>query len=94
MGHLVASQFLFLQFWLVSKIVRAVLVSHQRVSMNWRVTNRLQVTLPVTLLLLRPSESPFALLSSLIMLAPTFRRLAHLRPHLRWPFVMSQQLSD
>ena len=61
--------------------------------MNSRVTNRLQVILPVTLLLLGLSESPFAFLSSLIVLAPTFRRLAHLRPHLTWHFEISQQLS-
>ena len=49
MRHLVASQLLSLQFWLVSKIVRSVLAFRQRVSMNSRVTNRLQVTVPATL---------------------------------------------
>ena len=66
MRHLVASQLPSLQFWLVSKIVRAVLTFHQKVSLNSQVTNRLQVKVPVTLLLFRPSESPFASLSSLI----------------------------
>ena len=94
MRHLVASQLTSLQFWLASKIVRAVLAFHQRLSMNSRVTNRLQITVPVTLLLFRPSGSPLAFRSSLIVLTPTFRRLAHLRPHLHWHFVMSRQLSD
>ena len=62
--------------------------------MNSQVTNRFQVTMSVTLLLFRPSESLFASLPWLIMLAPTFHRLAHLRPCLHWGFVMSQQLSD
>ena len=75
MGHLEASPLPSLQFWLVLKIVRAVLAFHQRVSVNSRVTNQLQVTVPVTLLLFRPSESPFASLSSLFALAPTFHRL-------------------
>ena len=69
MRRLVASQLFSLQFWLVSKIVRVVLAFHQRVKMNSRVTNRLQVTMPVTLLLFRPSASPFAFLSSLIVSA-------------------------
>ena len=57
-------------------------------------TDRLQVTVPVTLLLFRPSESPFAFLSLLFVLTPTFHRLAHLRPRLHRQFVMEQRLSD
>ena len=86
MKHLEAFQLPSLQFWLVSQIVQAVLEFGQRVSMNSRVANRSQATVPVTLLLFRPSESAFAFLSSLIMLAPTFRRLAHLRPQLQLAF--------
>ena len=94
MRHHEASQFPSLQFWFASKIVRVVLAFHQRVAMNSRVMTQLLVTMPVNLLLLRPSEIPFASQSSLFSLAPTFRRLAHLRPHLHWHFVTSQQLSD
>ena len=65
--HLEASQLLSLQFWLVPKIVRAVLAFHQRVSVNSRVTNQLYVTVPVTLLLFRPCETPFAFLSSFFL---------------------------
>ena len=61
--------------------------------MNSHVTKQLYATVPVTLLLFRPSEYPVASLSSLFVLVPTFRRLAHLRPHLHLQFVMDQQLS-
>ena len=77
MRHLEAFQLPSLQFLLVSHIVQAVLEFGQRVSMNSRVANRSQVTVPVTLLLFGPSESPFASLHSLFVLAPTFDRLAH-----------------
>ena len=50
--------------------------------MDSHVTNRLLVTVPVTLLLFRSSESPFVFQSSLMVLAPTVHRLAHLRPRL------------
>ena len=82
-----------LQFWLVSRTVRAVLAFHQKVFVNSRATNQLQVTVPVTLLLFRPSESPSASpsLSSLIMLSLTFHCLALPRPRLHWQFVMDQQ---
>ena len=46
--------------------------------MNSRATNQLQVLVPITLSLFRPSEIPFASLSSLFVLIPTFRHLAHL----------------
>ena len=82
MRHLVASLLPSLKFWLVSKIVRAVLAFRQMVSMNSRVTNRLQGTVPVTLLLFRPSESPFDF-SVLVDCVGS-------SPH----FEMSQQLSD
>ena len=65
MRHLVASHFPSLQFWPASKIVRVVLVLRRKVSMNSLATNPLQATVPVILLLFRPSESPFASLSSL-----------------------------
>ena len=87
---LVASRPPSLRFWLVSKIVRAVLAFRKRASMNSRATNQSQVTVPITLLLFRSSAIPFASLSSLFVLSPTFRHLAHLRPHLHWHFVMSQ----
>ena len=77
MKHLEASQLPSLQLRLVSQTVQAVLEFGQRVSVNSRVANRLQVTVPVTLLLFGPSESPFASLHSLFVLAPTFDRLAH-----------------
>ena len=72
MRHLVASQLPSLHFWLVSKIVRAVLAFHQSVSVSSRVTNQQEVTVPATLLLFRVSGSPFASLSSSFVLAPTF----------------------
>ena len=61
--------------------------------MNSHVTKQLLATVPVTLLLFRASESPFASLSSSFVSAPTFRRPARLRPHLRLQFVMDRQLS-
>ena len=63
--HLEASQVPFLLFWLVSKIVGAVMVFLQRVS----------VSLAVTDLLLCPPVTPFASLSSSPVLFPTFHRL-------------------
>ena len=92
--HLVTSRLPSLQFWLVLKIVRAVLALHQRVSVNSRGANQQQVTVPVTLLLFRPSQSPFTSLSSFSVLAPSCHRLAHPRPPLLWQFVMDRQLSD
>ena len=41
--------------------------------MNSRATNESQVLVPITLLLFRPSAIPFASLSSLFVLSPTFR---------------------
>ena len=58
------------------------------VSASLAVTYRSQVTPPVTLFLLRPSESPFAFLSSSPVLFLTFHRLARRhRRHLRRTFV-------
>ena len=59
--------------------------------MNSRVTSQLQITVPVTLLLFRPSECPFAFLFSLFVLALTFRRPARLRPHLQRQSVRDPQ---
>ena len=89
MRHLEAFQLPSLQFWLASKSVRAVLVFRQMISMNSHVTNRLQVTMPVTLLLFRPSESSFVSLPSPCVSALTFRRLAHLHPRPQRQFVIS-----
>ena len=65
------------------------------VSASLAVTYRSQVTPPVTLFLLRPSESLFAFLSSSPVLFLTFHRLARRhRRHLRRHFVSNQSLSD
>ena len=61
--------------------------------MNSHVTNQLQITVPVTLLLFRPSESPFASLSSLFCVGSAISS-SHLSPRLHWHSVMDQQLSD
>ena len=58
--------------------------------MNSHVTKQLSATVPVILLQFRPSESSFACLSSLTVLAPTFRRLAHLHPRVHRQFVMDK----
>ena len=47
-------------------------------------------TMSVTLLLFRPSESPFASLSSSFVSAPKFLRPARLRPRLHRQFVINQ----
>ena len=62
MRHLVTSRLPSLQFWLDSKTVRVVLAFHRQVPVNSRMTDQLYVTVPVTLLLFRPSESLSAFL--------------------------------
>ena len=59
--------------------------------MNYRVTNQQKATVSLTLLLFRPSESLFAFLFSLFVLALTFRRPARLRPPLHRQSVTDQR---
>ena len=84
MRHHEASQLLYLQFSPLSRIVRAVLAFHRRVSMNSNVTNQLQATVPVTLF----AVPCLNLLSLLCPLCLCGLRLVRLHPRLQWHFVM------
>ena len=79
---LVASRPPSLRFWLVSKIVRAVLAFRKRASMNSRATNQSQVLVPITLLLFRQSVCVDRILAvqnlwdtRVVLVCQTFRRL-------------------
>ena len=94
MRHLEAFHLPSLQFWLASKIVRAVLAFHERVPNELACDEAAKSNGARNSFAVSSVWISFRLSALVICVSSDVSvRLAHLRPHLHWQSVMDQQLS-